>query len=226
MPEVCYQLKLKMDSLTIETDPFLCCKSVMDPKSELNQLCQKNHLPTPTYTCDRVGGEDHKPIFIATVHVNGRKYSGTQQPNAKEAEQKAAKRALRTKTFLPTPTAAAKSADMKPPSFQVAEGSVSNGDYEGTVLLVDLENVHNTTSYKGNIPMYKFAAKGHDLEHKADHVVPSRYKDGVDVAIIIHATRMIDLGYSVIVVSKDKIFLPLGDILGIKVITSLDELDQ
>ena len=204
-----------------------------DSKSILNQLCQKHKLKDPIYKCDQVGGEDHCPIFVCNVVVNGKKYIGKQASTKKDAEMSAAKRALKNKSFLPEDTTSRTGhTDLSPAS--------SNGDTKRNAtttqkkvidttecILIDMENIHDGIEYTGK-RMIHFTSKGHSLEAYADTIVESRYSDAVDVSIIMETTRLIDLKQTVIIVSKDKIFLPLLD-LGqgkVKIITSMQELDK
>ena len=57
----------------IHEDSFL----QKDPVSSLQELFQEKTKKLPQYFIERVGGKDHKPIFNATININGVRYSAT-----------------------------------------------------------------------------------------------------------------------------------------------------
>lgn len=185
----------------------------MDAKSELNLLCQREGIsPLPRYESNQTG-PSHDPTFVSKVRINGKKYRGKPSGNRKEAEKSAAARALESKSFL----------NKKNGSLMgLPDDKKEIENDENTVILVDYENVHDVANYKGNF--VKFVTKGHPLEKDADIIVPSRYSDAVDVYMIMEATRHADQGKNIVIVSKDKIFLPLGDFIKARIVTSMEDL--
>lgn len=69
-----------------------------NPKNYLQELCQRMHLPLPTYARSRAGGLDHMPTFETVVALpaffGSRTFTGS-GTTAKDADQNAARVALR-----------------------------------------------------------------------------------------------------------------------------------
>ena len=40
-----------------------------DIKNQLQELCQSNGIPLPSYNTIKIGGEPHNPIFQSTCHI-------------------------------------------------------------------------------------------------------------------------------------------------------------
>ena len=48
-----------------------------DPRLALQSWCLEHHRRLPDYLCERCGGTDHAPEFLAQVSINGQSSSGT-----------------------------------------------------------------------------------------------------------------------------------------------------
>jgi hypothetical protein len=48
-----------------------------DPRLALQSWCLEHHRRLPDYLCERCGGTDHAPEFLAQVSINGHSASGT-----------------------------------------------------------------------------------------------------------------------------------------------------
>jgi ribonuclease-3 len=66
----------------------------MDPKTELQELCQQRFRATPTYRVAEETGPDHARRFIVDVIVDGTVLGRGQGGSKRSAEQDAARRAL------------------------------------------------------------------------------------------------------------------------------------
>ena len=67
----------------------------MSDKNTLQEYYQKRNLTTPVYECSRKGGEDHTPLFKATVTLHDKHVFRGKGQNKKKAEFAAAKKALK-----------------------------------------------------------------------------------------------------------------------------------
>lgn len=65
-----------------------------DPKSELQELVQASHLPTPHYKIMSETGPDHDKRFIVAVYVNDKEIGTGEGTSKQRAEQVAARDAL------------------------------------------------------------------------------------------------------------------------------------
>lgn len=64
-------------------------------KSALQEYLQKSSLPAPSYKTVKVRGPDHKKRFVVEVFSEGRSLGRDEGTSKKDAEQRAAKKALR-----------------------------------------------------------------------------------------------------------------------------------
>jgi hypothetical protein len=62
----------------------------MSFKNKLQEYCQKNKLGFPTYSTQRCGGSNHKPLFESTLTLNEKLFVGVKSSSKKEAEQNVA----------------------------------------------------------------------------------------------------------------------------------------
>ena len=67
---------------------------IIDYKSALQELCQKNKWGLPFYQVAKEMGPKHKKIFWIAAKIKGKKYGSGRGRSKKEAEQNAAKEAL------------------------------------------------------------------------------------------------------------------------------------
>ena len=58
----------------------------MSSKNLIQEYCQKNNLNIPVYKTERVGGEDHKPIFISSLIFNDKEFKSSEWSSKKAAE--------------------------------------------------------------------------------------------------------------------------------------------
>lgn len=73
-----------------------------DPKSELQELVQASHLPTPSYKILSESGPDHDKTFVVAVFVNDKEIGQGEGTSKQRAEQAAARDALsRRDAFTP-----------------------------------------------------------------------------------------------------------------------------
>ncbi len=68
---------------------------IRDYKSKLQEECQKMYKTIPTYIVTKESGPDHDKIFTIIVKINNKTLGQGSGKNKKEAEQSAAKEALR-----------------------------------------------------------------------------------------------------------------------------------
>jgi ribonuclease-3 len=66
-------------------------KPPQDPKSELQEIMQKQHLDLPLYEVVEVTGPAHEPIFTMKLTISGYKAITLQAENKKKAESQLAK---------------------------------------------------------------------------------------------------------------------------------------
>ncbi len=66
-----------------------------DYKSELQIIVQGKSLPLPEYKMTKTTGEEHKKVFHTAVYIKGKIYGAGKGKTIKEAEQEAAKRAVK-----------------------------------------------------------------------------------------------------------------------------------
>ena len=67
---------------------------IIDYKSQLQELVQANHQPTPTYRLVRSFGPDHAKTFESAVFVGRKKLATGRGKSKQQAEQHAAKKAI------------------------------------------------------------------------------------------------------------------------------------
>lgn len=67
----------------------------LDPKSYLQQLCQRKNFPLPEYRAGEPIGPAHSPTFFVEVLVDGKVLGKGEGASKKEAEQKAAEEAIK-----------------------------------------------------------------------------------------------------------------------------------
>lgn len=69
-----------------------------NPKSILNEFCQKKNISSPIYECEQVGGQSHNPLFISDVKFlfNNQlvAFRGNEQYSRKKAEISVAQMAI------------------------------------------------------------------------------------------------------------------------------------
>lgn len=67
----------------------------LDPKSLLQQICQRRNLPLPEYRAGEPTGPAHNPTFFVEVLVGGKVLGKGEGASKKEAEQKAAEESIK-----------------------------------------------------------------------------------------------------------------------------------
>jgi ribonuclease-3 len=90
--EVARNISIK---LLNEVHPIIDLESLSkDYKTALQELTQSTHGITPDYQLIRATGPDHKKEFEIAIYLNGKVISSAKGNSKKEAQQKAAKKAL------------------------------------------------------------------------------------------------------------------------------------
>ncbi|KIM06838.1 MAG: ribonuclease III [Sulfurovum sp. PC08-66] len=90
--EVARNISIK---LLNEVHPIIDLESLSkDYKTALQELTQSTHGVTPDYQLIRATGPDHKKEFEIAIYLNGKVISSAKGNSKKEAQQKAAKKAL------------------------------------------------------------------------------------------------------------------------------------
>lgn len=69
--------------------------SELNYKSILQEWCQKKYKETPLYKTEKEKGQDHKKIFFINVFIKGKIYGTGSSSQKKQAEQEAAKKAVK-----------------------------------------------------------------------------------------------------------------------------------
>ncbi|MEJ5166245.1 MAG: ribonuclease III [Thermoanaerobaculia bacterium] len=67
----------------------------LDPKSYLQQICQRKNFPLPEYRAEEPIGPAHSPTFFVEVLVEGKVLGKGEGTSKKEAEQRAAEEAIK-----------------------------------------------------------------------------------------------------------------------------------
>lgn len=70
-----------------------------DPKTQLQEYLQSQHLPLPVYEVESVDGEAHQQVFVVTCTVQGKKIVG-KGTSRRRAEQQAAENMLKLKNKI------------------------------------------------------------------------------------------------------------------------------
>jgi len=86
-------------NLTIELPKILKEKLYEDPKSKLQELAQGKIGITPTYEILEESGPDHAKRFIIGVFLEDRQIAKGEGPNKQSAQEKAAKAAIKKKSW-------------------------------------------------------------------------------------------------------------------------------
>ncbi|MDR7403634.1 MAG: ribonuclease III [Armatimonadota bacterium] len=98
-----------------------------DYKSELQELLQQRERRIPRYRIRGQEGPDHARVFVATVEAGGRILGEGRGPSKKQAEQAAARDALRRLTLRERTPAPAEEVPAAPAGDQAPAGAVSGG---------------------------------------------------------------------------------------------------
>lgn len=174
-----------------------------NPKNLLQEYCQRQKIPLPSYTTTRCGGPNHQPKFISQVIFNKKSYEGEIADSKVKAEMEVALRACRDLGII----------SINPVPIKKLLGSKP-------LILIDLDNkgkaMSELTTYTEVADIVAFAGKLSSAARN-DLIVPtgmnriivnSSQKDAVDVAIIIYLTQQIERG------SYQSIYVLTGDHFG------------
>jgi len=166
-------------------------------KQLANEWAQQNGVSL-VWKTDRVGGQDHVPIFQSFIEIDGSVVTTTDPiySTKKKSEQSVAA------IFLE---------DLKD---QKTEQKAITANTHVTVI-IDVENVPAALYTETASPIHVIGVvhKNHKVLHWPERVtqyaVSSNYPNGSDMALVVLATKICsDLGTPIIIVSKDKKFAP------------------
>jgi hypothetical protein len=123
----------------------------INAKGKLQEVLQARNLPVPEYRTEKIGGEDHLPLFQSTVtftDLYGKKKTCKGSPEFKksEAEQSAARQALREIGISAEEPVAASTFEPQfctgPHTMQALRAFCDARASPFTLILADLDNVH------------------------------------------------------------------------------------
>ncbi|HSW76873.1 MAG TPA: putative dsRNA-binding protein [Candidatus Saccharimonadales bacterium] len=151
----------------------------MDYKNKLQEYFQKLKLPLPTYKTNKVGGEDHCPLWSSTVILHDNVYyEGDVFYSKSNAEKSAAQKAFVCLETKNTNDHHSKNYSLK------------------TAIVIDIENmpkffeeIPEKDLMNDNLHVYGFIGINHPLMNKMLHPKfiqvksPSTRKDGTDTCI-------------------------------------------
>jgi ribonuclease-3 len=89
-----------LDTLKVKVDEILKDEHEKNYKSLLQDYAQRTRATIPAYKVMKEEGPDHKKMFHVVVELAGAQYGPAFGANKKEAEQRAAKKALQTLGLL------------------------------------------------------------------------------------------------------------------------------
>lgn len=118
----------------MNTNSSIQSKANMSYKSKLNEYCQKNGIPPPTYTVKNRDGPSHRPSFSVTCDVaapNCHGWDGAACPTKKEAEEDVARRVCHSLCIVEREEVEAVEAPEQDP----------------VIVLIDGDNVHEVTDW-------------------------------------------------------------------------------
>lgn len=155
---------------------------ISNAKNKIAEFLQKNRLPLPKYTSERVGGADHSPLWLSTVELHdGRKFKGEIRNTKTLAEISSAEKALKS---IKDETQTEKVSRFETPRETDLE-TCEVPKKSKTVVLVDFENLPNFIKQGEKILMkhtvYVFVGELHEL---ADAPLPSWVKK-----VVVPSTR-------------------------------------
>ena len=145
----------------------------MSFKNTLQELYQKQKLPLPKYKTVRLGGEEHKPIFISTITLyDGQIIEGTSENTKKTAELNVAKKVLE---LVNPPKIIEKR------SFNLKRKICLFVDIENKPIIEDLLDFIEDLS---KIHIHAFASEDHPSLIKLKELKQTRKKDFESIEII------------------------------------------
>lgn len=175
----------------------------MNPKSRLNELCQKQNI-TLQYKTQRIDGPDHKPVFESIIKFQSKFFSAKANSKAK-AEEELAIQILEL--------------------FNKSNNSNKNEIFnENKIILVDLENVPNIGNLTERFKVIGFASKygsiytmntkytsmGVDM-----NFINSSANNSADVFMIYYIMKHFEelKNYELVILSRDKFSVAFKEII-------------
>jgi len=73
---------------------ILNTKSLKDPKTTLQEYLQKEHMPLPVYTVEKIGGQAHQQLFTVNCTIEGVKEKAVGQGSSRRRAEQAAAEAM------------------------------------------------------------------------------------------------------------------------------------
>lgn len=157
----------------------------MSFKNILQELYQKQKLPLPKYETVRLGGRDHRPVFVSKITLfDGQIVEGDQETTKRSSELNAAEKALQ----LVNPVK-----NIEPRDFNLKRRVGIFIDIENKPIIEDILNIVGVST---KIHIYAFASEEHpslikvknkdfDMENFQLIEVPTTRKDGADIGLML-----------------------------------------
>jgi len=170
-------------------------------KNKLQEFCQKHKNDLPDYETNRIGGEDHQPIFKSSVTIfyEDIKYTkyGNSKPTSKKAEISAAKEMLNHISSIVNSNIKEFKTDTK------------------TYILIDMENIHmgdffDKYRFNDNYYFIGFSTENHPSIKKASskiviQTIKSDRRDACDILMIGITAQLLNVNrnMNIVIVTGD-----------------------
>lgn len=189
----------------------------MSSISQINELVQKRGAGgrPPVYTFDRVGGNDHTPVFTCTAIALGQTAKGGPKRTKKEAKEDAASKWLQ----LFEPQGRESEIDDAGPKYHMVHLDVENRPRELDKLLamkkrglIECLVVYAAEAWPG---LDQVRERCKDVATLC--TIDSGIKSAADVLMIVQVTKSVVVGAPTMVhtiVSGDKLFYAFKDVIG------------
>ncbi len=197
----------------------------MSVKNRLQEFCQKNGFAIPKYVTNRIGGDDHSPIWESSIHIYDKKvFKGERSSSKRKTEENAAMKVLiylgleRNANRPNTIDDAIIKKETKQQKIKIEM------EYP-TYLFFDLENVSNFRifedyEFNNNIKMYGFVTKFHPLANReltfsgiTKFIIDSAHRDACDTFIIFAIAQILqnetNSFFNIGIVTRDHFGAPL-----------------
>ncbi|CAH6419007.1 Hypothetical protein HVR_LOCUS195 [uncultured virus] len=163
-------------------------------KNRLQEYFQRQRLPLPQYTSEKIGGADHRPVWQSKVQLSdGSIHLGDPNVSKSKADISAAENALATLFSFSLTTL--DTLPSKPVLFSIPN-KVLRTAISNTILLVDVENMPNFVDEVlqeiNGLDIYAFVGEHHCLSEKIfppnviKIVSPSTRSDGTDTCMQVY----------------------------------------
>lgn len=173
----------------------------MSSKTELQEYFQKKWKTVPKYVTERIGGEQHNPLYEAKLTFNGKEYKAVSN-SVKAAENKVAEQILENEQLNKT----------EKPLTKKFDG----------IIFVDLDNVPQIKNANIDAKIIGFTSKLSsvyanlkDYKNIEIHTTESCVKNATDVLMVYHITKMLEKlrCKEIVILSRDSFSPSLKDIL-------------